>query len=66
MENAQLWTFHLLIKDIKIDTVCFDSAQAIDLGWAHSRHWMLLPVAAKKARCPCRAAGLPIYRYQAK
>jgi 4-amino-4-deoxy-L-arabinose transferase-like glycosyltransferase len=56
---------YLLIEDIKIDTACFDSAQAIDLGLAHRRHWVLLPVAAKKAHCPYSAPYLPIYGYQA-
>jgi len=57
---------YLLIEDTQIDTACFDSAQAIDLGFAHRRHWMLLPASAKKVSCTYSNSALPIYRYDAK
>jgi 4-amino-4-deoxy-L-arabinose transferase-like glycosyltransferase len=67
---AYQWQQHekqyLLIEDIQIDESCFDSKQAIDLGFAHRRHWMLLPLTAKKASCTYSDPGLPIYHYAAK
>ena len=57
---------YLLIEDIEIDAACFDNAQAIDLGFAHRRHWMLLPASAKKEDCAYSHSELPVYRYEAK
>jgi hypothetical protein len=57
---------YLLIEDIEIDAACFDNAQAIDLGFAHRRHWMLLPASAKKEGCKYGESDLPVYRYEAE
>ncbi|AEP30601.1 ArnT family glycosyltransferase [Brumicola nitratireducens] len=57
---------YLLIEDVEIDAACFDTAQAIDLGFAHRRHWMLLPASAKKEECEYDGSDLPVYRYNVK
>jgi hypothetical protein len=55
-----------LIEDKEIDAACFDTTQAIDLGFAHRRHWMLLPASAKKENCVYGYSDLPVYRYEVK
>jgi hypothetical protein len=57
---------YLIIEDKLIDASCFDMAQGIDLGFAHRRHWMLLPEVSKKTDCKYAATQLPVYFYQSK
>jgi len=54
---------YLLIEDIAVDASCFDVTHALDLGFAHRRHWLLLPAAAKKQTCVYEPSSLPVYRY---
>ncbi|WP_371195105.1 ArnT family glycosyltransferase [Glaciecola sp. SC05] len=57
---------YLIIEDKLIDQACFDMEQSIDLGFAHRRHWILLPSAAKKADCGYKQSQHPVYFYQHK
>jgi hypothetical protein len=57
---------YLLLEDVLVDTECFDIKQAFDLGFAHRRHWVLLPSSAKLAQCESTASNLPVYSYGAE
>lgn len=57
---------YLIIEDKVIDPSCFDIALGIDLGFAHRRHWILMPESAKKAGCAYPASDIPVYFYQHK
>jgi 4-amino-4-deoxy-L-arabinose transferase-like glycosyltransferase len=54
---------YILIEDIQIYKACFQLEKAIDLGFAHRRHWVLLPTSAKKTNCDYQESNLPVYRY---
>ena len=56
---------YLLIDETQIDDACFDNTQAIDLGFAHRRHWVLLPLTAKLNTCTNKESALPVYCYTA-
>lgn len=57
---------YLLIEDKLIDPSCFDMDSGIDLGFAHRRHWILLPQDAKKPTCEYPPSELPVYFYEHK
>jgi hypothetical protein len=54
----------VLIEDKLLEGSCYDIARTIDLGYAHRRHWLLVPLDAKKDDCAIDAESLPLYRYQ--
>jgi hypothetical protein len=70
LEAAYQWQSneerYLLLEDKLIDPSCFDTAQGIDLGFAHRRHWILLPEGSKKADCGYKPSQHPVYFYQHK
>jgi 4-amino-4-deoxy-L-arabinose transferase-like glycosyltransferase len=57
---------YLIIEDKVIDPSCFDIERGIDLGFAHRRHWILMPESAKKTGCAYPASDIPVYFYQHK
>lgn len=70
LETAYQWqkkdTQFILIEDKLVDDVCFDINKGIDLGFAHRRHWVLLPKAAKNSNCNHESSHLPVYKYEPK
>ncbi len=63
-QNAD--TRFVLIADKLIDEQCFDTSKAHDLGYAHRRHWLLLPQDSKRDHCKFTPSGLPTYTYLPK
>lgn len=54
---------YLLVEDTQVEQTCFDIDKAIDLGFAHRRHWLLMPLAAKQLNCDYSPSDLPVFRY---
>ncbi len=50
----------------KADMSCFDMTQAIDVGWAHRNHWLLLPSTARLASCEQPAQQVNAYTFVPK
>ena len=55
---------HLIIEDEKLDSACFDEAKAVDLGFAHRRHWLLVSASAKRESCELSALNVKMYYYK--
>ncbi|WP_445426477.1 ArnT family glycosyltransferase [Alishewanella sp. HL-SH06] len=55
---------YVLIEENLLENSCFDVAQALDVGFAHRRHWMLLPISAKHADCQQAEVELKTYSYK--
>ena len=53
----------LLVEDKIIKGSCYDIDKLIDLGFAHRRHWVLVPVDAKLTNCEISDERLPLYQY---
>lgn len=70
LEGAYQWLSnnnrYLIVEDELIDQACFDRTKAIDLGFAHRRHWLLLPEVSKKAECKYNPSQLQVYYYKDK
>tara|TARA_R110001583_G_scaffold194959_1_gene367969 strand:+ start:21391 stop:23121 length:1731 start_codon:yes stop_codon:yes gene_type:complete len=56
----------VLIEDEQINADCFDTTDAFDLGFAHRRHWILLPYSAKRSDCSYGHSEVEIFTYEAK
>ncbi|WP_133467791.1 ArnT family glycosyltransferase [Paraglaciecola marina] len=57
---------YLLLEERLIDGKCYDIEATIDLGFAHRRHWYLVPKLAKKIGCEDSKYQLREYMYQSK
>lgn len=53
----------VLIDESDLKSTCYELNGAIDVGFAHRRHWVLVPLSAKNGTCEVIADLLPAYRY---
>lgn len=70
LEAAYQWLSNdrrfVLIAEKQINTECFDMKNAIKLGVAHRRNWVLLPFSAKRDTCSYKNSEVEVFTYKAK
>ena len=56
-------TKYVLIDKSQVTGECFNAAKAIDLGYAHRTHWVLLSTDGLNENCPLPEKGVSLFRY---
>lgn len=68
LSSAYAWQVQaqqfMLLDEKNLIGDCYDIKKSIDVGFAHRRHWLLIPLDAKNASCDLEGRSNRQYRYQ--